>query len=65
MNKKVTTKAELSSVISTPSKAIKNILSMPNDILSPNAGGCLYDEAIASRTVGQKLTSIISKGKKK
>lgn len=65
MNKKITNKAQLNSAISTPSKAIKNILSMPNDVLSPNAGGCMYDEAIANRSVGQKMSSMISKGKKK
>jgi len=63
--KPVTNKVQLSSAIATPSNSIKNILSMPNDVLSPNAGSPLYDEAIANRSVNQKLSSLISKGKKK
>jgi hypothetical protein len=55
------TKANMDSSIKRNSGTAKALLSIPGAILSPNAGHGCYDEAIANRTIGQKLTSIMSK----
>jgi len=55
------TKASMDSSIKRNSGTAKSLLSIPGAILSAGMAGKCYDEAIANRTVGKKLSGIISK----
>jgi hypothetical protein len=55
------TKANMDSSIKRNSGTAKALLSIPGTILSPSMGHGCHDEAIANRTIGKKLSSIISK----
>jgi hypothetical protein len=55
------TKQMMDSSIKRNSGTKRALLSIPGDILTPNAGGTCYDETIANRTIKTKLSGIISK----
>lgn len=54
-------KAAMDSAIRKNSGTKRALLSIPGAILTPNAGGTCYDEAIVNRTIKTKLSGIISK----
>jgi len=54
-------KVQMDSAIRKNSGTSKALLSIPGAILTPNAGGECYDEAIVNRTIKTKLSGIISK----
>lgn len=58
---KATNQSQMNSVIKKNSGTAKALVSIPNPILEPNAGGVLYDQAIVNRTIKTKLSGIISK----
>ena len=55
------TKQMMDSSIKRNSGTKRALLSIPGAILTPNAGGTCYDEAIVNRTIKTKLSGIISK----
>lgn len=57
----ITNMGQLTSIVkkNTKSKAAKYVA--PGNVLPPNGGSVMYDEAIANRGIKAKLTSMIGK----